>query len=174
MNPDENNEKVLLERELTLDKQDGAVKLFPMIAIMLLLITEFSYWAIAVAVMLLVLAFGAWSMKKRLRLTMTRLYKESVFLGYRRSSYYLIEKMSHLSVSQNVKSEMYTSSGRVRVLGMDTTPESWKTYYYYPEILYFTYDGHRVEFGKGCEEFGAEEIKEAILKLQSIASKVKL
>lgn len=172
MKPDEDNMKVLLERELILDKQDGGVKLFLIIGGFVLFVSDFSIWGFGVAAILLVLAYGAYSMRKRFRLTMTRLYVDKVFLGYKRTTYYVIEKMSHLSVSQNVKSDMYTSSGSLKILGIDRTPESWKTYYYYPEILSFTYDGVRVELGKGYREFGAEEMKDAILKLQSIASKV--
>lgn len=81
----------------------------------------------------------------------------------------LISELSDLEFRRNVKSNQYTTSGRVRVLGMDVTPESMKTYYHHPEVITFTYRNERFEIGKWKKAFGGEELYR-LLKAKSEAT----
>jgi hypothetical protein len=82
---------------------------------------------------------------------------EKQFFGSRRAIRYNIKKIENIKYRLNVKSNTYTSAGHVRVLGIDTTPESWKKYYYHKEILSFNCNGKYVEIGKWKKAFGAKD-----------------
>jgi hypothetical protein len=69
-----------------------------------------------------------------------------------------IDEIEDLTYRENVKSNVYVSKGHVKVFGMDATPESWKEYYYHPEILSFHHQNRRYVFGKWKKAFNGKQL----------------
>lgn len=83
---------------------------------------------------------------------------EKQLFGSNKAIRYNIKRIENIKYRLNVKSNTYNSSGHVRILGIDTTPESWKKYYYHKEILSFNYDNIYIEIGKWKKAFGAKNL----------------
>ncbi len=82
---------------------------------------------------------------------------------------YDLMRIEKLKYEKKVKSDFYSSHGSVKVMGLNVTPESMKTYYYHNEIISFKFKNKLVELGKWKKEFGGEKLfkilSEKIIKL---------
>jgi hypothetical protein len=80
---------------------------------------------------------------------------------------YKIENITNVKYRQNVKSNIYSSTGSVKVGGIDLTPESMKEYYYHNEILSFEYEGEKVEIGMWKKEFDGKNLVRIIENIKN-------
>jgi len=102
----------------------------------------------------------------RIRVAADELIIEKYQFGKLIMKIYDLKKIEKLKYKRRVKSNVYTTSGRIKVMGMDLTPESWKKYYYHKEIISFTYEGRFVEFGKWKQSFDGKNLYD-LLKVNS-------
>ena len=106
--------------------------------------------------------------KTTLKLSKTHLISTHSLFGFGiKNQEFEIDKIKNLKIRRNVKSESYTSKGHIKVMGIDKTPESWKTYYYHKEVLQFEYEKDYYYFGKYCKPFEAETFFNLISELQT-------
>ena len=83
---------------------------------------------------------------------------ENSVLGFSKFKYFDVKRIQNLTYRKNVKSNVYRSKGEIRVMGFDTTPESWKEYYYHKEVISFNYQGKKIEIGKWKKPFNGEQL----------------
>ena len=114
---------------------------------------EFRILASIALLGLAVFSFYLYNRKTVVTLTENELFIQKRALGKWKSKVYDISKIKDLKHEEMVKSDSYTSAGRVRVLGMDKTPESWKKYYNHPEVITFTFKNSTIEVGKYSQHF---------------------
>jgi hypothetical protein len=105
--------------------------------------------------------------KTRLKLSKTHLILTYTLFNFGfKTKEFEIYQIENLKLKQNVKSDSYTSKGHVKVMGIDKTPESWKTYYYHKELLQFEYKNKYITIGEYAERFDAPVFFELISELQ--------
>jgi len=123
------------------------------------------YFISAVSILLALLSFND---RTILRVSANEFIVVKYFFSKQFYKSYDISKIEELKYDEKVKSEMYYSSGTVKVLGMDVTPDSMNKYYYHNEIISFIYENKFIEFGKWKEGFDGkilyEILKEKISK----------
>ncbi len=73
-----------------------------------------------------------------------------------------IRTINKVIYEKHVKSNFYTSSGNIKVMGMDATPESWKNYYYHNEIVAIYVEGKKYEIEKWKKRFEGKKLANII------------
>ncbi len=88
--------------------------------------------------------------------------------GIRKEISIPLSEISRLKYQTHIKSDTYTSKGHIRFLGIDKTPEEWKTCYYHPELITFNHNNKRYEIGKWKKPFNGQLLYQ-ILKSKKLS-----
>ena len=98
--------------------------------------------------------------KTKIRLSDDALIIENYFLGKISSKEYSLSKIENLSYNRLVKSNysISTSSTKIKILGIDLSPESSNEHYHHNEIISFKYAEDIVEIGKWKKYFDGESL----------------
>ncbi|HBG71697.1 MAG TPA: hypothetical protein DDX57_13020 [Bacteroidales bacterium] len=105
--------------------------------------------------------------KQSICLTSSELKIVTTILNNQKEKSYLLNKIENLQYEENLKSNVYTSKGQVKVMGIDVTPESMKNHYYHKEIISFDYEGRSIEIGKWKKKFDGKILYNMIKQINN-------
>ncbi len=77
---------------------------------------------------------------------------------------YNLNEITNLKYNKHVKSNHYTSTSSIKIMGIDVTAESSKNYYYHNEVISFKYKNKVVEIGKWKKRFNGKKLYQALKK----------